>query len=560
MSYGGQIATIQCGQGGLHTDDPQSTIPMTDVIRAVNVTTYNNVMQKSPSSQRYNTTIIPSGVMAMFDWWPDDTIANRRLCVVGGDGKVYFITSTGTILEITNASTPTLTAGNQIYMVSGGNLAADAPRLLFIMDGIHPVQVISGAGATTRTDMSGPDAAWGTNKHPTYGIVHHGRMCLMGVSNAPHILYMSASANHQTFTGSDQLTFNVYPGEGTRLMAAFVFGGRLYLVKKPYHAYYLDDSDNTNAVFAANWSIRKASSSLSCASAHAIVPILNDVWIKNSADQIESVATVKEFGDIKSGEVLNVLRMEQFMRDNTSKDGMVETHGLYYAEKKLVYFTYRSSTGTSNDNMVEMRVEPGKTPKATLITKDAPNCLALMRDTSLIPRPIYGSLDGYVYLMDQSTGYNVNGTGYVAEFQTPHMDFGTLSKANNLSKDQHLAEINKIYDFLELRVSPLGNWPLYADIFIDGDLYETITIQLTGDALLGAATAASGDFMLSETSTDPLGSLLGGQLLVPVQVPLHGCGRTISVRLYNTGLDQGFQISSMFIGFRAGGQEASVNS
>jgi hypothetical protein len=278
---------------------------------------------------------------------------------------------------------------------------------------------------------------------------------------------------------------------------------------------------------------------------------MNDVLVKSSTDSIYSILTVKEFGDIKAGDVLDILAIEHYLIDNTDKSGAIQTHSIFYEENKQAYFTYKSVLGTSNDRILMFKMEPGGKPKATYITKDAPNCLAIRKDTNGVPRPIYGSLDGYIYLMDQAN-YNVNGNSYIGEFQTPHMDMGFIQL-----KSGSLSDMNKNFDFLSLKMAPLGDWNVYADIFIDGNLYETVTIPMTGDDVLADVNVFSpNDFMLAETPNDPQGSFLAGEELISVQVPLHGCGRTISIRIYNAGLDEGFKIATMFIGFRPSGQQA----
>lgn len=543
MAFTGIVQPIPLGQGGIHTDDSPNTIPATDLILANNVTMHNNYIEKDAGSTRFNTSAVPSGVYGAFDWWPTTNLSDRRLIVLGGDGKIYAIDDTGAATEITasGGAPATLTVTNQVYFVTGGNEAAGNAKKLFIMNGSNPVQVISGTG-TTRTNLATPPAEWVSGKQPRFGAIVEGRLALFGSDAAPHTLYLSRTDNHETLTGSGTLQFPVYPGEGERLTSGFIMGGRFYMLKYPSYAYGLitDNADNTQ------WYVRKATAGFGAATPHAVVPTLNDVLVKTAEDSVLSILAVQEFGDVKAGDVFNILRMEQFVRDSINTSGALLTHSLYYPEKKLAYFTFKSTLGSSNDRMMLFRLDTQGKPKASFITKDAPNCLALRKDSNGVLRPIYGSLDGYVYLMDQEDR-NVAGAAYVGEFQTPHMDFGF--------RDQKLAEINKNFVFLELRYVPKSDCTIYADTFIDGNYYDTYSIQMRADAVLGDTLPDTNDFMLADSANDPEGSFLAGEDLATTLIPIAGMGRSISIRIYNSGLNETFKIASLFIGFKPSGQQ-----
>jgi hypothetical protein len=438
------------GQGGLRTDDAPTVLKPTDLIVANNVNFHSNLIEKDSGSTRFNLTAIPSGALAAYDWWPTASITDRKLVVVGGDGKVYAINNAGTVTEITGGTNP-LSITNQFFFIAAGREATTANRKLFIMNGIDPIQVISGT-AGTKANLSSPNADWGASNQPRAAFSHRGAIFVFGVPSAPHTVYRSSFTNHEDFSTASPTTvrYSVYQGEGEVLMAAMVFRGKPFVYKSPAGLYALDDS----ATDPTTWFFVKTSGILGAASPNSVVEALNDVIAKTPTDALLSVAATQQFGDVTASNVLEIQNIAQFIRENTTPDGAPQTWGVYYSEKRTLYFNYRSTQGTSPDRLLGVRMETNGAPKATWITKDAPHCLALRKDTQLIPRPIYGSLDGYVYLMDQ-TSRNVNNVAYIGEFRTPDMDFGFY----DARVAGQLEAKNKIYDFLELRYLPQGDYP-----------------------------------------------------------------------------------------------------
>lgn len=542
MSYTGVAVPIPMGQGGLHTDDSPLTIPPTDLIVANNVSVQNNFIEKLPGAVKFNLTAITSGVYGMYDFWPTTSISDRRLIVLGGDGKTYAIDNSGAVTEITPAggAPATLTVTNQVYFVTGGNEAVTNNKKLFIFTGSNPVQVISGTGIT-RTNIAAPPADWSGGNQPSFGIIYNNRMFAGGNLNNPHAVYVSLASNHENFTGTP-LTYFVYPGEGRNLVNAIIYKGQLFVGKYPFGAYWLNDPNAD----PTTWFFVKTENSFGFATSHSTIPVLNDVLIKNSSDGITSIVATRDFGDIQAADMTTLLRIDDFMKENTNPDGNPYTHAIYYPAKKLAMFTYRSNGSLINDRILMFRVDISGKPKATFINCLEPNCLSLRQDTSFVERPIMGSLDGYVYILDQENR-NIANTAYTGEFQLPHMDFGFI--------DSKYATINKNFDFLELKYVPQGDWNIYADIIIDGNLYETITFPMTGDALLADASPQANDFMLSETSSDPQGSPLSGEDIQSLRKRISGTGRTLSIKIYNSGLNQTFKIATMIVSFEPSSEQ-----
>jgi hypothetical protein len=122
--------------------------------------------------------------------------------------------------------------------------------------------------------------------------------------------------------------------------------------------------------------------------------------------------------------------------------------------------------------------------------------------------------------------------------QTPHMDFGFADPAVGLK--------TKRFDFLELSFQPTGDWSVYADIYIDSELKETISYNLLRDRPLAAVTPPASvinGFLLDVDRLD-------GDFPKSIRKPLHGQGRTISVKLRSDGFSQDIKIQSLMVYFR----------
>lgn len=552
MAYSGISIPIPMGQGGLHTDDSPNTIPPTDLLVANNVRLHQGMVEKDAGSARFNTTAIPLGVLAAIEFSPD--YSARYVICVGGDGNVYAVNSAGVvsaaIVSTTLAAPLTVTFGNQIQFVIGGGEVAGNSRKLFLFNGVNPVQAIEYSAGWLMDNISAPAANWSGTDQPKFGFIHKNRLFAGGNINDPNRLYASLSDNHEDFAAVGTYSLSVSPGDGEEIVMAKVYKGKILVFKKPYGVFAVDDSNFDET----KWTITKIHAGLGAASYHCGVQVLDDFIFKNNTGSITSLAATASFGDVEAGDVLSILRIEQTIRDAMELSSGGTTHALFYSEKKLAYFSYRSTTSSVDDRLLCFYVGLGERPRATIITKELPKCLFLKRDSSGIERPCYGSaeanpttgvIEGFIYLMDQ-VDRNVNNTPYLGEFQTPHIDFGFAG--------QQIAHKNKNFDFIELRYSSDGDYSVYGDVFIDGVYTETLDFKMDSTAELASDTPESDDFMLDEND-DGDSSSLADDNLKTARNRVRGMGRTISVRFYNGGLNQSFKIATVIFSFRASGEQ-----
>jgi len=522
MAYIGMEARIALGPMGLLTDIPPSDIPPGALIRAENISFETGLLTKAPGSLRYNTQVLPAGIVALIDYWPNPV--TQRLIAACTNGSLYRDIGDRLFNGATAIATGLGTLTPRSMFVEGGQETASRSKKLFFFSGSAQVKVLSG-DESTFANIANPATDWTTPNFPTIGLVHRNRLWAFMGQRA----YGSDTGNHENQT-TNNLTQNIFPGEGGSIIGAHVFKSRLFAFKEGGFVYYLDDEN----VDSDNWNWLKLASNFGLCSPHGIIEAINDMMAVNESGSPISYNATNALGEIESADILRMLQIEEYFRNSTNLAGLENLHAIYYEAKKQAFFTWRTTYRTTNDTLFHIDFNK-EAARASFWSKDQADCLALRRDINRVRRPIYGSADGYVYLMDQEDRL-VGGAGYTGAFKLGHTDFKWL--------DTRIAEKNKLFDFLSVEFVPTGTWNLSVDVYIDGTFSETINfLQDVRDDGLDTFTL----------DTDPLGR----EETQTIRKPLHGSGRRISFHAYQAGENQNFAVASITIGFRASAEQAT---
>jgi len=545
MSYSGNISVIPMGMAGLNSDDPQTNLDNGALTKAVNVQLKDSFIEKAPGSKKWNLSSLGSGIVGLFEWEPSD--GDKRLVAVTRDGVVHSFTDQNnvSVVAATGSSPTNLTITDTVKFVQAGNEAgivysggeADSSyskniRKLFIFTGNDPVQVISSATPNQRADIAKGASDWSGSDQPAGGFVYLNTLWAYGNKNFASTLYGSNPEDHEDFQTLAKIAINqVGPGEGKGINDAFVYKGRAFILKDP-GLYFIDDANDPTLSTS-----KKLISNFGAASKHSAVSVIDDMLIASSTGGITSAVAAESFGDIISADILTQLRVEDYMRNTTTRSANSKRSGIYYPDKKQVYFTYQSKEGKKNDRIQIFDVSDPRRPKVSWLEKDQPNILSLRTNELGVQVPVYGSDDGFIYDLDR-VDREINGAGYEGRFETPHMDFG--------EGDIVKAELNKKYEFLEITYIPTGKWDLNVDVYIDSRFSETLKFDLSGRK-----------DVLDEIKTDEeTFGRLDGVVPFPVRLPLHGLGKRIHFKCYNSGYLQNFKIVRMSVFFKFSGQQA----
>jgi hypothetical protein len=565
--YRGQNILIPLGGGGLQTDIPQNRIAPTKLIEAENITLVNGYLEKSPGSKRWNqfnkntgSTTVPNGIAAFAEFNPSS--GNQRIIALANDGLVYKFNSPYVRVQVTpqtGAPSP-LNMTRQPHITVAGNETATKARKVFIFSGLSQIQVIEGDNDTYRP-IANPALDWASS-YPTFGLVYRSRLWCFGNPNLPDFLYASEFANFENFTPSspakptDFRFFDIFPGEGSGISGAFVFKNRLFVCKRPRGLFQLND-DDPNPDF---WYFTRVNEDFGLASPHSIAQVFDDALMFNSQGTVTLLSAAFQLGDIESADLFNNSAVERYFRQLVSGYGLPDTKAMYYPDKKQVYFSIQSKSGDRADTIAVIDLF-GKEGQIYINNKDDPNFFNLITDDSGISRPHYCSDDGNIYNIDSRNTLAKNyeagpyiyddywediytelsplvGTVYEMVAQTPHMDFGFA--------DPNVATRTKKFDFLELSFQPTGDWVVYADIYIDSEYKETIQFNLNRDRPLAPIVAPPSVINGFQLDVDRL----DGDFPKSVRKPLHGQGRTISVKFRSNGYAQDIKLQSIMVYFR----------
>lgn len=524
MSYGGVIADIRIGRGGLMTDMNPLDIPDTHLILAENIEIQNGIIQKDPGSRKWNTSaaVLPSPIKALLDWFPSEVL--QRFISVTAAGRVYKHPDPETATQITaSGSAPTtliVTEGNPIQIVAGGNEAPGDPRKAFIFTGNSQIQVISG-DASVRTNITSPSADWDAatdvEGYPRGGAIHRSRLWVF----LNHRIYASDPDDHENFV-SNGIQFPIYPGEGERIVTVIVYKQRLFVMKYPFGLYVLNDADSSTS----NWYFQKLSDEVGASGPDAHIHAMDDFLVSNSTGTVTSMTATQNLeGIVESADIFSILKVENYIRQVISPQGLLERRAIFYGEKKIAYFAARSNGGLTNNRIMKVDFS-NQRPELTIVTKDQPNCFALRKVLNR-KKPFYGADNGYIYEMDRADR-NVGGSTYTMRFQTPYTNFAYL--------DPKLGQMNKNFDFLELGFVPTGRFDLTCDYFIDGAYINTITLDLDSGPALD-------DFELDTDRLTPNASF-------PVTKKLTNYGKTISFRFTQGSINQNIKLAYLRVYFR----------
>lgn len=541
--YAGNVAQIPVGNSGVISDLAPSQIPYNALTRAYNCDYQLGYIQKAPGAIQYNRVAMPDGVIALLDYWP--TLNKQRLFAATTAGKIYRDTGDRYFGGNAASTSPVAIAtglgrlDNRCQFVVGGNETSGRDKKIFFFSGgVGQVQVCSGDNSTfakiakPAADWPNPTASSNSQSNfPKFGLIHRGQLWCFARSQA----YASTTGDHEDFQGTGTLVNNVGPGEGGDIVGAFVFKQKLMVWKEGDLLYYLNDSDTSTT----NWYFSKALDGLGIAGWHSARGVLDDLLIGNITGKLTSFTATQAFGNLTQADIFKRSHVARFFAENTTPMGNLYQHSLFYGDRGLALFTGRTKGNSANNCVIQLDVSDPDNPKYGLWNHIAPDCLALRRDTNNILRPIYGAADGFVYLMDRedrSVGAIGSNSAYTGEFWTADLDLRHL--------DPTIAHKNKLWEWLGVTFQEENAGTLSVDVWIDGAYRETLSFTQTVD------TNYCGAFVLGT-------SRLGGMDEKTRWQPLHGMGRRITFRCYNSGANQNFKVSMLSVGWRPSGEQAT---
>lgn len=372
--------------------------------------------------------------------------------------------------------------------ISAGKEAAALNRKLFYLNGVDPVQVLSGDGTST-TNIANPPADWATSanegQQPINGVVHQNRLVLFGNLNDPHRAYFSDPDDHEDFSAGNTETFDIRfrSDVGDRLFAAVSFQGILFFCKYPRGVFYLDDTSLT----ATEWVIRPKSESIGCApTPYAMLSVDDDVIILDPNAHFHLLSAVDEFGGARASDVIIRLGLSRWIRENVNLKLLRLAVSYWYPQKKLAVFYLPGAGDEENTLAIKFDFsgrERDLPVKVSFSRRDTVPGAAVRRASDGGPETPVIAEGAFVYLADQEAR-NKNGLGYAMDYRTPNDDLAHVSP--------RLRTMKKLYEHLELIMEPVAAGTLTVDFYVDGVVKDTVTFDATTTRQKHALNAGHG--------------------------------------------------------------------
>ena len=520
MAYLGNSIPIPCGDGGFDGNANVYRIPITNLIRAKNLTYRGDAWGKIPGATPFDATPVSGSPVLVggFDWHPSTTV--QRIVSTWSDGKVYKEVS-GDIDNVTLASG--LDFDEPVMFVEGGQETAGNNKKLLIFARDQEPKFLSGDGAVL-SSFTAPPADWSGTNQPAGAILHESRMWAWGNVNQPHSLYPSKLSDHTDFNDPNIPIFEIMTGEGESINACISMpGSLLYISKFPRGIYRLDTSD----IFSSISPLDKVHADIGIAGPNAWTRVGNDIWFVSTTGSIHSLRALEASpNDTKDSDITAVFNMEQWIKDNVDVTRIRFARAIYDELNKEVRFCYTAKDETRNGTCVVIDVSDPEKPKPATDERSTIWEASFIYREATGQNNIYsGGTGGLIYKNNQISR-NLNNVAYIGDFEYPATDFGFV--------DPNIAQLEKRFDWLEVTITPTGSYTISFDLFIDGRFSQTVTVSL------GNSGAALGSFILGT-------SRLGGQSIINHKVRIFGHGRRLSIRGYNSALNQDFSISEIMV-------------
>ena len=452
------------------------------------------------------------------DYWP--TTSLQRTVVADDNGAVWKDDGSGG--GWATLVTGLTTTGAVPFLYEIGLETAGNNRKLLYCDRVNVPQVLSADGAAM-ANIANPAADWSGANEPGFGVVHQNFNWMGGNANAPHTIYRSTAANHEDFTTS-AYTLRIFPGEGERLVAGLSYKGVLILWKYPLGIYAVDTSDNTDT----NWRVLKVGSPGAAGPAN-IVALEDDVlWIAGDGSWHLLSATTAT-GSVRA-EDLTARKLGSFVRDNINLAQLATAHLRYYSHKQEVLLACHGSGQTAKNRRLHLdlnrRTEIGE--RWIWWDRDR-NEAFFLRKVSEIMTPAFIDNVGQMYLLDR-TDRNAGGSAYTFEIFTRDSDFaeivpGWQGRWKNLR-------------FIQFEYIPISAATVTVEIYADGSLLQTISLDLTGGP---AALPQILPFTLGTES-----------LLSSIRRRLRGRARRVAVRITSSTVDTDVSFTRLLLGLEVG--------
>jgi hypothetical protein len=539
MSYNGVAATIQAGLGGYNGSVNPDSIPYTDLVTAKNIRYDGNAWRKVPGLEAYGAAVANATAVCLagIDYKATDTV--RRQVTVWSDGKVYKEVS-GDLDSVSLTNVALTFTADPILVQCGNELTANSRKLLMFAANTTPYVATADAAVNTLAAISNPSPDWSSTNQPSAGIMHDGRIVAWGNANSPHAIYFSTLNDHTDFLTDLPPVFDIAKGEGDGIRACYSMGStRLYIFKFPLGIYWIDTTNITSYILPVTPSRRD----IGIAGPQAIQRVgSNGVWFIGADAHIYSLNILDNPDvDIKDASITGSMFMSQWLKDNVDMTRLRDAKLLWDSNRKEVIACYTKQGSTYNDLCLVIDLQDPNKPKIAMDDRGSYFEAGWMAQdpTTNYRTLLVGGTGGTVYKANADDRSIGTAGAYTAEVKTPPTNFGWL--------DPKLAQVRKRFDWLEFTLTDTGNYHGYVSVYVDDELLRTYPFHLGS-----SSSATLDDVTIGLAPADGAGKTdmaFGSTALLQQKIRIGGIGQRLALKIYNSGLNEDFNISSVRVYF-----------
>lgn len=524
MAYNGITAEFPCGQGGFNSNQNNYIIPVNQLVRARNIRFDGYTWRKVGGLGYFDVNAI-SGTPTAYggtEYRVDDSTV--RQVTAWSNGKIYKEVA-GDIDSVEIETGLTLT--HPVIFIEGGQIQPGEAKKLFVFTRGTEPQYIDGDGSAL-TSFTGLSLDWDP-VFPGAAIYHDSRLLAFDHTSFPHNFYASSIGDQSEFrvvdtnnTSTGARIFTVAPGKSDRIAAMYsLVPTVLYIFKYPRGIYKLDTTDWTNSYIPTD----VVRDDVGMAGPLGVTKVGNDVWFIGSNGRIYSLAALEASQDPKDADISAKLQITEYIKENVDLSRLQWSRLIYNEYRRELWYTFTSKTGDTNDSVLVLDLDDINNIRAATDDRGAFfNAVWPRIQSDGAVELLCAGEGGLVYRADRSNRAIGTNTAYTGEFWYPDTDLGYVSPA--------LSSVQKRFDMVEFTVVPTGDYDLTVEIYVDGESYKTVTVNL-----------GSGTSVFDESVFDT--AVFGGQRTFKHRVTIGAVGTYISFRCYNSALNEDFNLANI---------------
>lgn len=355
---------------------------------------------------------------------------------------------------------------------TASNLNVEAGYVTKIDDDSFSVEMA--AGASTNTTGGGGTghiyvhpADWTGTSQPEGAVFHVNRL----IAWKGQWVYVSSLSDHADFE-IDGLSYPVYSGLGTKIIAGASIYGRLILFKTPRGICQI-----VNPASATTYAQSVLHQEIGIAGKHAWCMANKDIWFMSDSASFHYLSAVDVTGDMSESSVSSAFFLDAWIKSQINMSKLDQAHMVFDLATRTILCSVCRNGSSENDYLIKIDINNPQMPRFSVEeTKGSYVSLWLQRDSNNEPRTVAGTSDGNVRYLSETTR-KVDDTAFTSRARTQSLDFG----------DQYpeVKDTYKRIDFIEATLNPRdGDIEIAVDVYADGERVDSVT--LTADADLVA--------------------------------------------------------------------------